>query len=244
MASDLRELRGVGPRLESSLNQLGIQRSQDLLFHLPFRYEDRTRLHPIGALYPGARVLIEGEVGHSAIVRGRRAMLVVVISDGTGRMTLRFFHFSANQQRMLEKGNWIRCYGEVRWVMNALEMIHPEFEVVDGDSPPPLNQHLTPVYPTTEGLGQGTLRRLVAQALSGPAEAGSVAEPLPQALLDRLDMPGIDAALRRAHRPPDPHRARGRARGRLDTRLARARDEPSARLLRSARRRAHRASGV
>ena len=125
MASDLQDLRGVGPRLESSLNQLGIHTTQDLLFHLPFRYEDRTRIQPIGGLYPGARVLIEGEVEHSAIIRGRRATLAVVISDGTGRITLRFFHFRAAQKKQFSKGTRVRCYGEVRSGYRGMDMVHP-----------------------------------------------------------------------------------------------------------------------
>ena len=85
---------------------------KDLLFHLPNRYEDRTRIHPIGSCNPGQRVLIEGRVEHSAIVRGRRSMLVVVLSDGTGRITLRFFHFRAYQRQQLSAGTQLRCFGK------------------------------------------------------------------------------------------------------------------------------------
>ena len=108
MASELRSFNGVGPKLEESLAQLGIHTAQDLLFHLPYRYEDRTRVYPIGGLYPGATVQIEGEVEHSAIVRARRAILVVVVSDGTGRITLRFLHFRAAQKHQLSKGTRVR----------------------------------------------------------------------------------------------------------------------------------------
>ena len=114
MASELRAFHGVGPRLEENLARLGIHTPQDLLFHLPYRYEDRTRVHPIGGLYPGATVQVEGEVEHAAIVRGRRAMLVVVLSDGTGLLTLRFFHFRQAQRQQLGKGTRLRCFGEVR----------------------------------------------------------------------------------------------------------------------------------
>ena len=124
----LRELHGVGPRLESSLGQLGIHSVQDLLFHLPLRYEDRTRIHPIGGLYPGAQVQVEGRVEHAAIVRARRSMLVVVLADGSGRITLRFFHFRAAQKQQLSKGTRLRCYGEVRAGFQGLEMIHPSYK--------------------------------------------------------------------------------------------------------------------
>ena len=126
MTSELRELRGVGPRLESALEQLGIHSVQDLLFHLPLRYEDRTRVHPIGSLYPGARAQIEGDIDHSAIVRGRRAMLVVSMSDGTGRMTLRFFHFRAAQRNQLSRGTRLRCFGEVRAGYQGLDLHHED----------------------------------------------------------------------------------------------------------------------
>ena len=125
----LRELHGVGPRLESSLGQLDIHPVQDLLFHLPLRYEDRTRIHPVGSLYPGAQVQIEGRVEQSAIVRARRSMLVVVVSDGTGRITLRFFHFRAAQKQQLSRGTRLRCYGEVR---NGFQGLVPEIENARG----------------------------------------------------------------------------------------------------------------
>ena len=107
----LTDLQGVGPKLVEKLNALGISQVADLLFHLPFRYEDRTRIHPIGSCTPGQRVLVEGRIEHSAIVRGRRSMMVVVLFDGTGRITLRFFHFRAFQQRQLSSGTRLRCFG-------------------------------------------------------------------------------------------------------------------------------------
>ncbi len=203
MASDLRELRGVGPRLESSLNHLGIRRAQDLLFHLPFRYEDRTRLHPIGALYPGARVLIQGEVEHSAIVRGRRAMLVVVISDGTGRMTLRFFHFRAAQKNQFSRGTRVRCYGEVRAGYQGLEMVHPSYKRLLSEADEAVSDRLTPVYPSVEGLGQATWIKLSDQVLAllknGRLE---LEELLPDDLRGDLRIPSLEDALSYIHRPP------------------------------------------
>jgi ATP-dependent DNA helicase RecG len=172
LVSDLRDLRGVGPRLESSLNQLGIHTTQDLLFHLPFRYEDRTRIHAIGGLYPGARVLVEGEVEHSAIVRGRRSVLVVVISDGTGRITLRFFHFRAAQKHQMSKGTRLRCYGEVRGGYQGLDMVHPSYKRILGEQDQAVSDRLTPVYPSVEGLGQASWIKLSDQALSQMEKIG------------------------------------------------------------------------
>jgi len=203
LASDLRDLRGVGPSLESSLNQLGIYSSQDLLFHLPFRYEDRTRLHPIGALYPGARVLVEGEVEHSAIVRGRRATLVVVISDGTGRLTLRFFHFRAAQKQQFSRGTRVRCYGEVRGGYQGLDMVHPSYKRILNESDEAVSDRLTPVYPTVEGLGQASWIKLTDQALSLlNNQQLELEELLPDDLRGNLKIPPLASALTYIHRPP------------------------------------------
>ena len=106
----LTDLQGVGPKLADKINALGIHQVKDLLFHLPIRYEDRTRIHPIGSCRPGQRLLIEGQVEHSAIVRGRRSTLVVVLSDGTGRITLRFFHFRAYQKTTIIQGHAITLF--------------------------------------------------------------------------------------------------------------------------------------
>ena len=203
MTSELRELHGVGPRIEAALEQMGIHTVQDLLFHLPLRYEDRTRVHPIGGLYPGARVQIEGEVDQSAIVRGRRAMLVVVMSDGTGRMTLRFFHFRAAQQKQLGRGTRLRCYGEVRAGYQGLEMIHPSYRRILRKSDEALSDRLTPVYPTVEGLGQASWLSLTDQALARLQEGRlELEELLPDDLRGNLKLPSLAAALRYIHRPP------------------------------------------
>jgi ATP-dependent DNA helicase RecG len=203
LVSDLRDLRGVGPSLEASLNQLGIHSSQDLLFHLPFRYEDRTRLHPIGALYPGARVLVEGEVEHSAIVRGRRATLIVVISDGTGRLTLRFFHFRAAQKQQFSRGTLVRCYGEVRGGYQGLDMVHPSYKRILNEGDEAVSDRLTPVYPTVEGLGQASWIKLTDQALSLlNSQQLELEELLPDDLRGNLKIPPLADALTYIHRPP------------------------------------------
>ena len=203
MASELRSFNGVGPKLEESLAQLGIHTAQDLLFHLPYRYEDRTRVHPIGSLYPGATVQIEGEVEHSAIVRARRAMLVVVVSDGTGRLTLRFFHFRAAQKHQLSRGTRIRCYGEARGGFQGLEMVHPSYRRILRDEDEALSDRLTPVYPSTEKLGQATWLKLTDQSLELMA-SGELAldELLPQDLTGDLQMTSLAEAVKFIHRPP------------------------------------------
>jgi len=199
----LTALHGVGPKLAEKINDLGIHQVTDLLFHLPMRYEDRTRIHPIGGCLPGQRILIEGDVEHSAIVRGRRSMLVVVISDGSGRMTLRFFHFRAYQKQQLSKGTRLRCFGEVRAGFQGLEMTHPSYTKLSDFGDDPIADRLTPVYPSSEGLGQNSWIKLTDQALA-LMRRGELAleELLPAGLLRNTSSFSLTQALDYIHRPP------------------------------------------
>jgi len=116
--------------MAENLEKLGIEKVQDLLFHLPLRYQDRTQIHAIGATDHGQEVLVEGEVEHSEIVfRGRR-MMICNISDGTGMLTLRFFHFSKAQQQMLSRGSRVSAFGEIRIGKSTREMVHPEYKIL------------------------------------------------------------------------------------------------------------------
>jgi ATP-dependent DNA helicase RecG len=189
--------------MDERLNGMGIHSVHDLLFHLPLRYEDRTHLHPIGALAPGSRALIEGQIEHSAVVRARRSMLLVVVSDGTGRITLRFFHFRMHQKQQLARGTRIRCFGEIRAGYQGLEMVHPSYQRLAPGREPPIADRLTPVYPSTEGIGQNTWIRLTDQAL-GALSAGQLEleELLPAALTRNLKLPALADAIAYIHRPP------------------------------------------
>jgi ATP-dependent DNA helicase RecG len=199
----LTDLQGVGPKLAEKLNSLGVSEVTDLLFHLPLRYEDRTRIHPIGSCAPGQRILIEGKIEHSAIVRGRRSMMVVVLFDGTGRITLRFFHFRAFQQRQLASGTRLRCFGEVRAGYKGLEMIHPSYQRLSGQGDEPVADRLTPVYPGAEGLGQKNWIKMTDQALALMHRGRlKLEELLPRSLLDELKLMPLVDALAFIHRPP------------------------------------------
>jgi ATP-dependent DNA helicase RecG len=194
-------LAGVGESLAARLERLNVRAVQDLWFLLPLRYEDRTRVRPIGELTEGARAAVEATVELSEIVfRGRRQLLCRV-TDGSGWLTLRFFHFNANQQAGLARGTKLRLYGEVRRGPAGLEIVHPEYRRVDRSDPLPVDQALTPIYPTTEGLQQGRLRTLTAQALTilGTAQAR---DWLPEAVTSELGLPSLTEALRFVHRPP------------------------------------------
>jgi ATP-dependent DNA helicase RecG len=202
LSTPITYLKGVGPRLAVRLQRLGVETVQDLLFHLPARYQDRTQVTPMGALRPGDEAAIQGEVLHSEVQRGRRAMLLVRITDGTGSLTLRFFHFSAKQREGLEHGQYLRCFGEVRRGAVTLEMIHPEYQAVDKDMPAAETQHLTPVYPTTEGVHQITLRNATEKALERLNNGSGLQEYLPAEILAPLHLPTLTEALRYVHRPP------------------------------------------
>lgn len=199
--SALTVLKGVGPRVAEKFARLGLSTVQDLLFHLPLRYQDRTRVTPIGALTPGVEAVVVADVALADIVyRGRRSLLCRV-SDGTGLLTLRFFHFSAAQHAAFTRGRRLRCFGEARLGGSGLEMIHPEYDWLDeGANDTQGETHLTPVYPTTEGVHQLTLRRLTQQALD--LALPSVRDWVPPELLPGRDGWALADAIRFVHRPP------------------------------------------
>ena len=194
------EMRGVGEALAERLERLGVRQVQDLLFLLPLRYEDRTQVVPIGALLPGMRVAVEGEVQLTEVTFRRRRQLLTRISDGSGFLTLRFFYFSNAQQNGLARGVRIRCFGEVRRGPVGLEIVHPEYRRVT-DEAAPLEESLTPIYPSTEGVQQGRLRMLIDQALR-ELDAEAVQDWVPAEVLQPLSLPTLKEALSYVHRPP------------------------------------------
>ncbi len=200
LPEQLTGLRGVGPALAERLARLDIYRPIDLFFLLPQRYEDRTTLTRLGAAHAGQRCVVEGEVALAEIVYRRRRQLLAKISDGTGQLTLRFFYFSRTQQEQLARGARVRCYGEVRPGPAGLEMVHPEYRVLGEGQQPALEERLTPVYPTVEGIAQFRLRALIGQMLD--RHLADVTDWLPPASLAKLDLPALAAALDFVHRPP------------------------------------------
>lgn len=190
-------MRGVGAALAEKLQKLGVTQIQDLLFILPSRYEDRTRVFPIGSLTPGIRVAVEGEVQLTEITYRRRRQMLCRISDGSGFLTLRFFYFSAAQQAGLARGTRLRCFGEIRRGPLGLEIVHPEYRRVQ-EKEEPGEETLTPVYPLTEGVPQGRLRALISQSLRELA----VQDWIPREVLEPLGLPSLKDALLYVHQPP------------------------------------------
>jgi ATP-dependent DNA helicase RecG len=193
-------MRGVGSALAEKLLRLGVTQVQDLLFVLPLRYEDRTQICQIGSLLPGMRSVVEGEIQLTEVTYRRRRQLLCRISDGSGFLTLRFFYFSAAQQNGLARGARIRCFGEIRRGPLGLEIVHPEYRRVLQEQAP-LEETLTPIYPLTEGVPQGRLRALIAEALR-ELDTSAVRDWIPSHMIESLGLPPLKDALSYMHRPP------------------------------------------
>ncbi|WP_127471675.1 ATP-dependent DNA helicase RecG [Thiomicrorhabdus aquaedulcis] len=200
----LTALKGVGPKQLEKLHKLGLFVVQDLLFHLPLRYQDKTHLTPIDNLYAGAELLVEGEVFAHTLTStraGRRnSLLVKLIAPSGATLTLRFFHFHPAQAKQFSRGKVVRVFGEVRLSANGFEMVHPSIEFINPNVPPALSNTLTPVYPTCEGLGQISLLKLMVQALA-ELNQNPLADLLPNPVLDTLELPSLNHALLTLHQP-------------------------------------------
>ncbi|WP_348672419.1 ATP-dependent DNA helicase RecG [uncultured Abyssibacter sp.] len=199
--SPLTAFPGVGEAMATRLQQLGLQVASDLLFHLPNRYEDRTRLWTIGDLAPGIRAQLVARVERADLKFGRRRSLLVSLTDGSGRLGMRLFHFSKAQQRQFVPGQWVRIYGDARAGPVGLEMAHPEYKLVSGpDDATATEDTLTPLYPLTQGITQGRLRGMIGRALDQVLE--QIDDPLADAGLDVGAYPDLHAAITTLHRPP------------------------------------------
>jgi len=198
---EVTQLSGVGPALAAKLAKLGLHRVEDLLFHLPMRYQDRTRLVPLHALMPKMSSLVEGKITSTSLQRGRRISLRVSIHQSGASLGLRFMHFHANQAKSFTKGRNIRCFGELRPGTQGLEMVHPEYVIFD-DVPPALADQLTPVYPTTEGISLTRMSQLIGLAWQQLEQSKLVLdELLPSQLISQYKLPSLEDSLRQLHFP-------------------------------------------
>jgi ATP-dependent DNA helicase RecG len=195
-------LTGIGAQTANRLQKLGLSVIHDLLFHVPLRYEDRTRVHPIAALKPGMAVLICGKVEFIDVLPRGRKGLVCRIGDGTGFINLKFFHFSASQHNALKPGTLISCFAEIRNAFGGLEMVHPEYKVIAHPDQCITEQSLTPVYPLTEGLSQNVIRKAVKQALDVCLQQPELlVDWIPESILKQYRYPALADALQILHAP-------------------------------------------
>ncbi len=195
-------LKGVGPSVSARLAALHIHSVQDLLFHLPLRYQDRTRISPIAACRIGAELQVEGTVLATEITFGRRRSLLCRIKDPSGIISLRFFHFSAAQKNALQPGVTLRCYGEIRGGKTGLEFYHPEYQIINTANPLALTGTLNPIYPTTDGLQQTRLRGLINQALEALDKQVLLHDWLPEPMCRNLGFQSLSESIRYLHQPP------------------------------------------
>ncbi len=189
-------LKGVGQKLTEKLANLNIESVHDLIFHLPYKYQDRTRVTALGELVAGTEALICGEIEAASVVYGRQRSLIAKISDGTGRLTLRWFYFNRRQQQQIKRGVWISGFGNVRFGANSLEMIHPEYRISTEKPDYLTSDNLTPIYPLTEGISQRRMRNLVQQSLS---HLSSLEDYL--SLEQNSTIPSLHNCLRTVHFP-------------------------------------------
>ncbi|MGX2949041.1 ATP-dependent DNA helicase RecG [Frederiksenia canicola] len=194
----LTALSGVGAAISEKLSRIGINNVQDLLFHLPMRYEDRTRITPIIDLRPESYATIEGIVQLTEVQFGKRPILSTTLSDGTSKITLKFFNFNAGMKNSLAAGVRVKAFGEIKRGRYMAEIHHPEYQIIRGNEPLVLAETLTPIYSTTEGLKQASLRKLTEQALALLAKV-QVAELLPDEFNPHKY--SLKQALQLLHRP-------------------------------------------
>jgi ATP-dependent DNA helicase RecG len=190
---------GIGEKVAKQLARLDIQTIEDMLFHLPLRYEDRTQIKPLGELKVGERLLIEGTIQSTDIKFSRKRSLVCMFTDGTDTtVMLRFFHFHPSLRETLKPGTCLRCFGEVRQGYHCLELVHPQYECIDSDhSTALLEEHLTPIYPSTSHLTQSIFHELIAQIF----EEQDIIDYLPDTVRHQFNLLPLIEALQTLHHP-------------------------------------------
>lgn len=196
-----RYIKGIGPKNALKLEKIGVNSAQDVLFHLPFRYEDRTKITPIQQIIPGKQSVILATVCSTEVVRRGRPQLCCHVRDDSGGLVMRLIHFSAAQKQNLREGASLLIVGEARLSRLGLEMIHPEYQLVPAGDTMPLAKTLTPIYPTTEGVSQRLWMKLSEHALSLLSQENDLSELLPEVILRQHKMPSLKQALHYIHRP-------------------------------------------
>lgn len=166
----IHQLQGVGQATAALLEKLNLFTTDDLLFHLPRDYEDRSSIIAMNQLQVGRSYLLEGVVQSVDFPAGKRKSMAVALQDDFGKVTLRFYHIYKNLTTTLQVGQRVRVFGEIRVGARGLELYHPEIKAIHAHTPLPKTQ-LTAIYPSTDGLTQAKLREYVKQALQQHSDA-------------------------------------------------------------------------
>ncbi len=198
----LTELKGIGAKTAEKLSLLNIKSINDLLFYLPLRYQDKTKITPIDELTYSQTAQVEGQIQRTYLTRTRKPMLVCEIDDGTDLLDLKFFNFFHSQRVKMRPGSNIRAFGEVRFNQNKAEMLHPEYQHFD-EMPLPLAQSLTAIYPKSEGINQSTIQKACKQVIE-KLQKGEISTEdfLPEDILKQWQLPSLSEALIYVHQPP------------------------------------------
>ncbi|WP_038326999.1 ATP-dependent DNA helicase RecG [Kingella kingae] len=196
MQADIRQKLKLTDNAATKLAKLHLHTAWDLALHLPLRYEDETQVVPIAAAPIGESCQVEGVVLHQEVQFKPRKQLIAQIQDESGSvLNLRFIHFYPNHQKQLAQGQTVRALGEIKRGYYGDEMIHPKIKSPEKSD---LAQSLTPIYPTTNGLNQPTLRKVVQTAL----ETVDLSEILPDNYLKKYQLIPLAQSLRTLHNPP------------------------------------------
>ncbi|MDM8561111.1 ATP-dependent DNA helicase RecG [Candidatus Parabeggiatoa sp. HSG14] len=191
-------LHGIGTRIAEQLAKLDIHTVEDMLFHLPLRYEDHTQVKSIADLKVGDNTLIEGTIQAAEVKMGKRRSFLCTFSDGTGTVMLRFFHFYPAQRQQLKQGTRLRCFGKVSQGYQCLELVHPQYECTnDINSATLLEEHLTPIYPSSSQLNQSIFHSIIDQIF----EKQEIVEYIPASIRDKFNLLPLLDALNILHRP-------------------------------------------
>ncbi len=199
MTTPITTLHGISEKIAEQLARIDIHTVEDMLFHLPLRYEDHTQIKPLAKLKVGDSVLIEGTIQESEVKFGKKRSLVCMLTDDTGEIMLRFFHFYPSQRDNLKPGIRLRCFGEVRQGYHCLEFVHPQYECIDANnSTALLEKHLTPIYPSTRQLDQSIFHTLIAQIF----EKQDIIDYIPDTVRKKFNLCLLKDAVHLLHHPP------------------------------------------
>ena len=190
----------VSANVQEKLSRLGIHNELDLILHLPIRYEDETHLFPINDAPPGQMVQVEGVIIHNEVVIRPRRQLVCQIEDSSGILVMRFLNFYGSQIKTYAVGKRVRLLGEIRSGFFGAEMVHPKCRIVrESES---LAESMTPIYPTTAGLTQKILGKLIGQVLQDAQKTQALTETLPEKIIQKYQLAGLQESVICLHNPP------------------------------------------